>query len=164
MIKKYNNLILILISCIFFLVNCFLKYPHINKDGLLYIDNALKFSGDYTKFFELYGLPIYSIILYYINIFFNNFSFSSYLINLISYFILILYIFKITNLFGVVKNNLILTSTLLVFGISSLMSNYLGLTIRDYLGWSLLIMSFYNILAYIVFNKNKFLEPFSIVP
>lgn len=162
MIKKYNNLFLIFSSCIFFLINCFLKYPHINRDGLLYIDNALKFSGDYTKFYELYGLPIYSVILYYVNIFFNNFSFSSYLINFISYFILILYIFKITSLFHVVKNNLILTSTLLVFGISSLMSNYLGLTIRDYLGWSLLIMSFYYILAYVVFNKNKFLVMFII--
>jgi hypothetical protein len=154
MSKNNNNLFFILFGLIFFLFNFFLKYPHINRDGLLYINDAIKFSGDYSKFFEMYGLPSYSIILYYMNTFFGNYSFASYSINLISYIFLIFYISKIASKIARCNQNNLYISSFLVFCISKLISDYFGLTIRDYIGWTFLIISFYHIFQYIN-SKNS---------
>jgi hypothetical protein len=155
MTKDNNNLIYIFLCLIFFLFNFYLKYPHINKDGLLYINDAIKFSGDYAKFFEMYGLPSYSIILYYINIFIDNYSFSSYVINLISYSILIIYISKIASNLAKCNVSDLYIPSFLVFCISKLISDYYGLTIRDYIGWTFLIISFYQIFQYINSKNSK---------
>jgi len=162
MIRKYKNLYFLLFGSLFFLINISLKYPHINRDGLLYIQNALDFSGNFSIFFDLYGLPFYSIVLYYFNFIFDNYSFSSYAINFISYTILILYISKISTLIHSSPIHDKYIASLLVFSISKLMSDYIGLTIRDYIGWAFLIISFYHIYLYINFNKTTDLLKFVI--
>jgi len=153
---KISNYHIFFLGIIFFIINVYLKYPHINRDGLLYINDAIVFSGDVFKFFDLYGLPFYSVILYYINNLFNDYTISSYIVNFLSYATLIIYISKISALITRKKDNLLfLSSSLILFSTTRLMSDYLGLTIRDYLGWSFLIVSFYHMLIYFEYGKYK---------
>lgn len=160
---KISNYHIFFLGIIFFIINIYLKYPHINRDGLLYINDAILFSGDIFKFFDLYGLPFYSVILFYINNLFNDYTISSYIVNFLSYSILIIYISKISALITRKKDNLLfLSSSLILFSTTRLMSDYLGLTIRDYLGWSFLIVSFYHMLIYFEYGKYKSLLYFII--
>lgn len=140
---------------ILFLLGIYFKYPHINPDGLLYIDNAIKFNGNFENLSLIYGLPAYPIIIYFIGYIFDSYFIAVYLINLICFSIIIYTLIRLTNILIINKNlNVVI---ILLFLTTSLMSTYLGLTIRDYLGWTFLILSFYYSLKFTYSSKNKFI-------
>lgn len=143
------------IFLILFFLGIYFKYPHINPDGLLYIDNAIKFNGNFQNLNLIYGLPAYPIIIYYLGNIFDSYYLAVYLINLICYSIIIYTLIRLTNI--LIINKYLNGIIILLFLTTSLMSTYLGLTIRDYLGWTFLILSFYNSLKFSYSSKNKFI-------
>jgi len=146
-----RNIYLFLI--VIFVLGVWFKYPHINPDGLLYIDNAIKFDGSFSNINKLYGLPAYSIFVFYLNKIFTNFYFTIYFINIVCYLLMIFLISNICNLFFKNKNYRFILIAL--FLSTSLMAAYLGLAIRDYIGWTLFILAFYYSLQYSINKNNK---------
>lgn len=146
-----RNIYLFLIAV--FVLGVWFKYPHINPDGLLYIDNAIKFDGSFSNINKLYGLPAYSVFIFYINKIFNNFHFAIYFINIACYLIMIFLISNICNLLFKKRDYRFILIAL--FLSTSLMAAYLGLAIRDYIGWTLFILAFYYSLQYSIKKNNK---------
>jgi len=150
--KQYLSISFLLLILI--IIGLYFKHPYINPDGLLYLSNADDFDGSLKNISTLYGLPLYSILIYYLKQIFGEYFFSVYFINIISILIIHNILSRLNN--KVFENNLNFYCFIMLIT-SSLLSTYLGMTIRDYLGWTMFTLSFYYSFLYLQHVKSCYL-------
>lgn len=138
----------------------------INRDGVLYLNQAYLFSiGEYEKGINLFNWPFYSFLISIIyNILPVSFELAAKLISLSLFLLSVSYYLKILRFISKDKN-IFLYGFLSLFLLIPLMDDYVTLILRDHGFWAFSLISLYYFFKWFDHGgkKNFFLINFGLI-